>query len=61
MIIRAGAGFNTIDTKHARKKSIDVMNTPGANSNAVAEEVVALMLADCRHIIPADASARAGK
>ena len=61
VIIRAGAGFNTIDTKHARKRSIDVMNTPGANSNAVAEEVVALMLADCRHIIPADASARAGK
>ena len=30
VIIRAGAGFNTIDTKHARKKSIDVMNTPGA-------------------------------
>jgi D-3-phosphoglycerate dehydrogenase len=61
VIIRAGAGFNTIDTKHARRKSVDVMNTPGANSNAVAEEVVALMLADCRHIIAADASTRAGK
>ena len=27
------------------------MNTPGANANAVAEEVVALMLADARHLI----------
>jgi len=61
VIIRAGAGYNTIDTKHARAKKIDVMNTPGANANAVAEEVIALMLADARHLIPADASTRAGK
>ncbi|MDH3345901.1 MAG: NAD(P)-binding domain-containing protein [Kiritimatiellaceae bacterium] len=61
VIIRAGAGYNTIDTKYARSKKIDVMNTPGANANAVAEEVIALMLADARHLIPADASTRAGK
>lgn len=61
IIIRAGSGFNTIDTKYARKKGIDVMNTPGANSNAVAEEVVAMMLADARHIVRADVSAREGK
>lgn len=61
VIIRAGAGYNTIDTKYARSRKIDVMNTPGANANAVAEEVVALMLADARHVIPADASTRAGK
>jgi D-3-phosphoglycerate dehydrogenase len=60
VVVRAGAGYNTIDISHARKRGIDVMNTPGANSNAVAEEVVALMLADARFIIPADASARAG-
>jgi D-3-phosphoglycerate dehydrogenase len=61
VVIRAGAGYNTIDTKYARKKGIDVMNTPGANSNGVAEEVVALMLADARHLIKADASCRAGE
>ncbi|MDF7801482.1 NAD(P)-dependent oxidoreductase [Pontiellaceae bacterium B1224] len=61
VVIRAGAGYNTIDTKHARSKGVDVMNTPGANANAVAEEVVALMLADARHVVPADASTRAGK
>ena len=60
LIVRAGAGFNTIDIKYARKKNIDVMNTPGANSNAVAEEVIALMLASARHIVAADKSTRAG-
>ncbi len=60
-VIRAGAGYNTIDIKYARKKGVDVMNTPGANSNGVAEEVVALMLADARHLIKADASCRAGE
>ena len=61
VVIRAGAGYNTIDIKHARSKGVDVMNTPGANANAVAEEVIALMLADARHVVPADASIRAGK
>jgi len=61
VVIRAGAGYNTIDIKHARRKGIDVMNTPGANANAVAEEVVALMLADARHIVTADASCRRGE
>ena len=61
LIVRAGAGFNTIDIKYARKHEIDVMNTPGANSNAVAEEVVALMLAASRHLVPADTSTRAGE
>lgn len=61
VVIRAGAGYNTIDTKYARTKGVDVMNTPGANANAVAEEVIALMLADARHVVPADASTRVGK
>ncbi len=60
VVIRAGAGYNTIDIKHARSKGVDVMNTPGANANAVAEEVIALMLADARHVVPADADTRAG-
>ena len=59
-VIRAGAGFNTIDIKYARKKNVDVMNTPGANSNAVAEEVIALALAVYRHVIPGDITTRAG-
>ncbi|MBR3084844.1 MAG: hypothetical protein IKH04_00430 [Kiritimatiellae bacterium] len=61
VIIRAGAGYNTIDTKYARKRGVDVMNTPGANANAVAEEVIALILADMRHVVAADPSVRSGK
>ena len=61
VVVRAGAGYNTIDTEYARSKGIDVMNTPGANSNAVAEEVIALMMSHARHLIPADASVRSGK
>ncbi len=61
VIIRAGAGYNTIDTQYARKQGIDVMNTPGANANAVAEEVIAMVLADARHIVSADPSVRSGK
>jgi D-3-phosphoglycerate dehydrogenase len=61
IVVRAGAGYNTIDTKAARKQGIDVMNTPGANANGVAEEVVAMALAAFRFIVPADISTRAGK
>lgn len=61
VIVRAGAGFDNIDARHARKRGIDVMNTPGANANAVAEEAIAMVLADYRHIVAADASTRAGK
>jgi len=61
IIVRAGAGYNTIDTKYARQKGVDVMNTPGANSNAVAEEVIGLILADARHLIQAEPSVRSGK
>ncbi len=61
VVIRAGAGYDNIDIKAARKRGIDVMNTPGANANGVAEEVITLMLADSRHVIDADISTRAGK
>ncbi|MCR5183792.1 MAG: ACT domain-containing protein [Opitutales bacterium] len=60
LIVRAGAGYDNIDCQYARKKGIDVMNTPGANANGVAEEVVAMILACYRHIVPADTTTRAG-
>lgn len=60
LVVRAGAGYNTIDVKHARRKGVDVMNTPGANSNAVAEEVVTLVLAAYRHVLRGDSSTREG-
>ncbi|MDO5471760.1 MAG: 3-phosphoglycerate dehydrogenase family protein [Akkermansia sp.] len=60
-IIRAGAGYDNIDYVYARSKGIDVMNTPGANSNAVAEEVIAMILAAYRYVVPADVTTRAGE
>lgn len=60
VIVRAGAGVNTIDTKYARRRGIDVMNTPGANANAVAELAIGMMLADARHVAKADPSVRGG-
>lgn len=61
LVVRAGAGFDNIDIRYARKRGVDVMNTPGANSNAVAEEVMALILAGLRKLVPADVSTRAGR
>lgn len=60
VIVRAGAGYDNIDIKYARKCGVDVMNTPGANANAVAEEVIAMVLADARHIVKGDTTTRAG-
>ncbi len=45
LIIRAGAGYDTIDTAFAAQKGIAVCNCPGTNSIAVAELTMGLMLA----------------
>jgi D-3-phosphoglycerate dehydrogenase len=37
LVVRAGAGYDTIDTAAAKAKGVAVMNTPGQNANAVAE------------------------
>ena len=50
---RAGAGTNNIPIKAMSDKGIVVFNTPGANSNAVKELVIAGMLIGVRNIVPA--------
>jgi len=50
LIIRAGAGTNTIDVKHAAEKNVAVCNCPGTNSVAVAELTFGLILALDRRI-----------
>ena len=37
IVVRAGAGYDNIDTAYAKDKGVVVENTPGQNSNAVAE------------------------
>ena len=44
IVVRAGAGYDNVDTAAARERGVVVMNTPGQNSNAVAELAVALMI-----------------
>ena len=44
IVIRAGAGFDNVDLAAATARGIVVMNTPGQNSNAVAELAIAMMI-----------------
>src|SRR5690348_13659762 len=50
LVVRAGAGYNTIDVAAASKRGIYVSNCPGKNSIAVAELAFALLLAVDRRI-----------
>lgn len=44
VVVRAGAGYDNIDLEEATAKGVCVMNTPGQNSNAVAELVFGLLV-----------------
>jgi len=44
IIVRAGAGYDNIDLEAATAKNVVAMNTPGQNSNAVAELAIGLMV-----------------
>src|SRR5215475_10679960 len=61
LVVRAGAGYNTIDVKAASSRGIYVSNCPGKNSIAVAELAFGLILALDRRIADNVASLRAGK
>ena len=50
LVVRAGAGYNTIDVAAASRRGIYVSNCPGKNSIAVAELAFALMLALDRRV-----------
>jgi len=60
-IARAGVGVDTIDVATATRKGVLVMNTPGGNTLATAEQTFALILAMCRHTPQAVQSLKAGK
>jgi len=61
VIIRGGAGLDSIDVDHAKSKGIDVRNTPAANSNAVAELALGMMIGLARHMARADSSMKDGR
>ena len=61
LVVRAGAGYNTIDVATASKRGIYVSNCPGKNAIAVAELAFALLLAIDRRVPDNVAELRAGK
>jgi len=60
LIIRAGAGVNTIDLAAANSRGIHVANCPGKNNDAVAELAIGLMIAADRRIVDATVELRNG-
>ncbi len=44
IVVRAGAGYDNVDLAAASARGIVVMNTPGQNSNAVAELAISMMV-----------------
>jgi D-3-phosphoglycerate dehydrogenase / 2-oxoglutarate reductase len=61
LVVRAGAGYNTIDVAAASRRGIYVANCPGKNSIAVAELAFALILALDRRIADNVIALRAGQ
>ncbi len=44
IVVRAGAGYDNVDLEAATENNVVVMNTPGQNSNAVAELAMGMMV-----------------
>ena len=61
LIVRAGAGVNTIDVAAASQRGIYVTNCPGKNSAAVAELAIGLLIACDRRIVNATNDLRNGQ
>ncbi len=61
VIARAGAGLDTIDVPAALDAGVQVINSPDANTIAVAELTLALVLALARNLPKADASLKEGR
>jgi D-3-phosphoglycerate dehydrogenase len=61
LVIRGGVGMDNIDAVAAKEFGVDVMNTPGASSIAVAELAMAHLLACCRFLGRADRTCKEGK
>lgn len=62
IVVRAGAGFDNVDLAAATAHNVVVMNTPGQNSNAVAELAICMMIYMSRgQFTPATGSEIQGK
>ncbi len=60
-VARAGVGLDNVDLEAAKERGVEVLNSPEAPSNAVAELVLGLMLSLARRIPLGDASMKRGE
>jgi D-3-phosphoglycerate dehydrogenase len=60
IIARHGVGVDSVDLTAARRLGVLVTNTPGANTEAVADHTVGLTLGALRHLLRGDRAARDG-
>jgi D-3-phosphoglycerate dehydrogenase / 2-oxoglutarate reductase len=60
VIARYGVGTDSVDLDAARAHDVVVTNTPGSNSEAVADHTLALLFAALRHVVDGDRAVRAG-
>ncbi len=61
LIGRGGVGLDNIDVEYAKSKGIEIINTPAASSDSVAELVLGHMFALARHIAAANVTMRKGE
>lgn len=61
LIIRAGVGLDNIDADYAKEKGIEVLNTPKASTDSVAELTLAHMFALARSLVRATETMREGR
>ncbi len=60
IVARYGVGVDAVDLSAAATRGVSVTNTPGANSDAVAEHALALLLSCLRHVVEGDRAVRGG-
>ena len=60
-LARAGVGLDNVDLVTAKERGIEVINSPEAPSNAVAELIIGLMFSLARNIAEADSTMKQGK
>lgn len=60
VVARYGVGYDAVDLEAARRRGVWVTNTPGANTDAVADLAIALLLDSIRHVSVAVSAVREG-
>ena len=61
LVARPGTGLDNVDVGYARERGVTVVNSPESLVEAVAEQVVMVMLALSRKLVQADVGTRSGK